>query len=58
MGIYSSRGEARTLALTLKLSEAAYLTAARPDGPIVLLDDVLSEMDASRREKVLGKASR
>ena len=57
MGIYSSRGEARTLALTLKLSEAAYLTAARADGPIVLLDDVLSEMDAGRREKVLGKAS-
>ena len=57
MGIFASRGQARTLALTLKLSEAAYLTAARPDGPIVLLDDVLSEMDASRREKVLGKAN-
>ena len=57
MGIYASRGQARTLALTLKLSEAAYLTAARSDGPLVLLDDVLSEMDASRREKVLGKAN-
>lgn len=57
MGIYASRGQARTLALTLKLSEAAYLTAVRSDGPIVLLDDVLSEMDASRRDKVLGKAN-
>ena len=56
MGIFASRGQARTLALTLKLAEAAYLTAARSDGPIVLLDDVLSEMDSSRREKVLGKA--
>lgn len=56
MGIFASRGQARTLALTLKLAEAAYLTAARPDGPIVLLDDVLSEMDSSRRENVLGKA--
>ena len=56
MGIYASRGQARTLALTLKLAEAAYLTAARSDGPIVLLDDVLSEMDASRREKVMEKA--
>ncbi len=57
MGVFASRGQARTLALTLKLAEAAYLTAARSDGPIVLLDDVLSEMDASRREKVLGKAN-
>jgi len=57
MGVFASRGQARTLALTLKLSEAAYLTAARSNGPIVLLDDVLSEMDASRREKVLGKAN-
>lgn len=57
MGVFASRGQARTLALSLKLSEAAYLTAARSDGPIVLLDDVLSEMDASRREKVLGKAT-
>ena len=56
MRIFASRGQARTLALTLKLAEAAYLTTARSDGPIVLLDDVLSEMDASRRKMVLGKA--
>ena len=56
MGTFASRGQARTLALTLKLAEASYLTTARSDDPIVLLDDVLSEMDASRREKVLGKA--
>lgn len=57
MGTFASRGEARTLALTLRLAEASYLASVRGDEPIVLLDDVLSEMDASRRERVLGKIS-
>jgi DNA replication and repair protein RecF len=55
MGTFASRGEARTLALTLRLAEASYLAAARGDGPVILLDDVLSEMDASRRRRVLEK---
>ena len=53
MGTYASRGQARTLALTLRLAEAEYLALARGEGPIVLLDDVLSEMDSSRRSRVL-----
>ncbi len=53
---YASRGQARTLALTLKLAEASYLSSARGEGPIVLLDDVLSEMDSFRRSRVLDKA--
>ena len=56
MGTYASRGQARTLALSLRLAEAAYLASARDEGPIVLLDDVLSEMDASRRSRVLDMA--
>ncbi len=56
MGTYASRGQARTLALSLRLAEAAYLALARDQGPIVLLDDVLSEMDASRRSRVLDRA--
>jgi len=56
MGTYASRGQARTLALTLRLAEAAYLASARSEGPIVLLDDVLSEMDSFRRRRVLDKA--
>ena len=52
MGTFSSRGQARTLALTLRLSEAAY-QAAYKEEPIVLLDDVLSELDAQRRRQVL-----
>ena len=57
MSTFASRGEARTLALTLRLAEAAYLAAARDDEPLVLLDDVLSEMDAERRRRVLEKIS-
>ena len=56
MRTYASRGQARTLALTLRLAEAAYLASVRDEGPIVLLDDVLSEMDSFRRSRVLDKA--
>ncbi|MSQ06921.1 MAG: DNA replication and repair protein RecF [Dehalococcoidia bacterium] len=57
LGVFASRGEARTLALALRLAEAAYLSAARGDEPVVLLDDVLSELDASRRRLVLQKVA-
>lgn len=56
MGTYASRGQARTVALTLRLAEAAYLASNRDERPIVLLDDVLSELDHVRRERVLEKA--
>ena len=54
---YASRGEARTIALSLRLAEADYLSDARNDAPIILLDDVFSEMDASRRERILRKTT-
>ena len=57
MGTYASRGQARTVALAMRLAEAAYLSSLRGDGPIVLLDDVLSELDGRRREQVLRRAS-
>ena len=57
MGVFGSRGQARTLALSLRLAEAAYLASLRGEAPILLLDDVLSEMDASRRRRVLEKAA-
>lgn len=56
-GSFASRGEARTIALALRLAEAEYLAQARADDPVILLDDAFSEMDASRRERVLHKAS-
>lgn len=55
MNRYSSRGQARTLTLTLRLSEAEYLSKMR-GGPVVLLDDVLSELDTARRQQVLQKS--
>ena len=55
MGAYASRGQARTLALALRLAEASYLSSVRSERPILLLDDVLSEMDADRRHRVLEK---
>ena len=55
LGTFSSRGEARTSALILRLAEASYLSANRGDPPIVLLDDVLSEMDVNRRTRVMAK---
>jgi len=57
MGTYASRGQARTLALSLKLAEAAYLASMKGEAPIILLDDVLSEMDSFRRSRVLDKAT-
>ena len=58
MGAFASRGQARTLALALRLAEAETLSAVRGVRPLLLLDDALSEMDAARRRRVLEKASR
>ena len=57
MGTYASRGQARTLALTLRLAEAGYLASIRGESPILLLDDVLSELDSFRRSRVLDKSA-
>ncbi|MFC1935759.1 DNA replication/repair protein RecF [Chloroflexota bacterium] len=54
---YASRGQARTIALALRLSEAVFLREERREEPILLLDDVLSELDPQRRERVLAEAS-
>lgn len=46
---YGSQGEQRTAVLALVLAEAAALTDRAGAPPLVLLDDVLSELDADRR---------
>ena len=58
MGMFASRGQARTLALTLRLAEAEFLASVRGEGPVVLFDDALSEMDAVRRHRLLEKSMR
>lgn len=50
---FASRAQQRTAALALRLAEASYLRRALGDDPVVLLDDVLSELDARRRRGVL-----
>ncbi|HVC34904.1 MAG TPA: DNA replication/repair protein RecF [Chloroflexota bacterium] len=54
LGAFGSRGQQRTVALALKLAEADDLYRQTESQPIVLLDDVLSELDPSRRERVLA----
>ncbi len=46
---YASRGQGRTIALSLKLAEVALMKKETGEDPILLLDDVMSELDASRR---------
>lgn len=50
---FGSQGQQRTAALALKLSELDFIHKIRDEYPILLLDDVLSELDASRRHMLL-----
>ena len=54
---YASRGQVRTIVLAMKLAEAEHLKIRRGQEPVLLLDDVLSELDANRRALILDKAS-
>ncbi len=54
---FASRGQTRTAVLAMKLAEAAYLRNRRGQEPVILLDDVLSELDSARRELVLEQAA-
>ena len=51
---HASRGQQRTIILTLKLAETDLLGADGAPTPVVLLDDVFSELDADRSERSLG----
>jgi DNA replication and repair protein RecF len=53
-GAFASRGQQRTVALAVRLAEARYMAACRGELPVVLLDDVLSELDEHRQRAVLG----
>lgn len=52
--IYGSQGQQRTAALTLKLAEISYFEKNTGEKPILLLDDVLSELDVNRREALIN----
>ena len=57
LGQFGSRGQVRTAALSLRLAEAACLRDALGEEPVLLLDDVLSELDEQRRRHVLQAAA-
>lgn len=50
---YGSQGQQRTAALSLKLAEIELVKKIVRDYPILLLDDVLSELDSKRQEHLL-----
>ena len=50
---YGSQGQQRTAALSLKLSEIEIVKQNVKDTPVLLLDDVLSELDSSRQKYLL-----
>lgn len=52
--IYGSRGQQRTCALSLKLAQMKLVRAETGEEPILLLDDVMSELDPARREYLLA----
>ncbi len=54
MTVYGSRGQQRTTALSLKLAEVEWVTVQKGDRPVLLLDDVLSELDGGRRNFLLA----
>ena len=51
--LFGSQGQLRTTALSLKLAELELLKNSVGEYPVLLLDDVMSELDAERREQLL-----
>lgn len=55
---YGSQGEQRLALLSLLLAEREALAESRGRPPLLLLDDVMSELDASRRELLVDRVTR
>lgn len=51
---FGSQGQQRSCVLALKLGEAALLEHAADEAPVILLDDVMSELDAGRQDYILN----
>lgn len=51
---FGSQGQIRTAVLAMRLSEIDILSDAQGEPPILLLDDVLSELDLGRRQRLIG----
>ncbi len=55
--VFGSQGQQRTVALSLKLSEIELIRRTRGERPVLLLDDVFSELDADRQARLLEVVS-
>lgn len=51
---FGSQGQQRSSVLSLKLSELEFLHSETGEYPVLLLDDVMSELDAARRDSLIG----
>lgn len=54
---YGSQGQQRSCVLALKLAESTLLTELNGEPPVILLDDVMSELDNARRSYILNHLS-
>lgn len=52
---YTSRGQARAIVVALKVAEAAFLAEKTGESPLILLDDMFSELDTPTAEKLFGR---
>ena len=52
---YASQGQQRTSILILKLAQAEYIREISGEYPVLLLDDILSELDSNRRKYFLSE---
>jgi DNA replication and repair protein RecF len=58
LGDYGSRGQLRTALLALKLAEVAWLKEKNGHWPVLLLDEVLAELDHTRRQDLLERLAK
>jgi DNA replication and repair protein RecF len=52
--VFGSQGQQRTVALSLKLAETEMFYNKFNEYPVLILDDVLSELDKNRQRKLIG----
>lgn len=57
MTTYGSRGQQRTVALSLQLAKRALMHEERGEEPVLLLDDIMSELDNKRRTALMDLLS-
>lgn len=53
--MFGSQGQQRSVVLSLKLAEATILEKNTGDSPVILLDDVMSELDEYRKSYIVNK---